>query len=310
VTLHPQVVAVVEQMASRPAPNEMPLHDARASLDAGDVLAGAREDVFEVIDREIPGPRGPIPVRAYRPCDATALPVAVYLHGGGFTMGSLESHDRLCRALANRSGCLVVAVDYRLAPEHPFPAGIDDADAATTWVAAHAGELGGDPDRVAIGGDSGGGTFGAVVSMLARDRGAPELRFQYLLNPGGLDFDYTRPSCEANADGCFLTMDLVRWIEGQYFSRPDQMTDPRAALNLAPDLSGMPPAIVITAEHDPVRDQGLEYVRRLREAGVPVQHTDYPGMIHGFVNFKGAIDDGERALDELAAAIHTALGAA
>ena len=308
-TLHPQVAAVVEQMASRPAPNEIPLDEARAFLDAGDVLAGPREDVLEVTDREIPGPHGPIPLRVYRPRETTPLPVAVYLHGGGFTMGSLDSHDRLCRALANRSGCLLVAVDYRLAPEHPFPAGIDDADAATSWVAAHAAELGGDADRLAIGGDSGGGTFGAVVSMLARDRGAPPIRFQYLLNPGGLDFDYTRPSCAANANGCFLTMDLVRWIEGQYFSDPAQMADPRAALNLSPDLSGMPPAVVITAEHDPVRDQGLEYVRRLRAADVPVQHTDYPGMIHGFVNFKGAIDDGERALDELATAIRVALEA-
>ena len=306
-TLHPQVAALIEGMAGSPGPHELPLGEARAFLDAGDALAGEREDVVEVTDREIPGPHGPIAIRVYRPSDDTALPIAVFLHGGGFTMGSLDSHDRVCRALANRSGCLVVAVDYRLAPEHRFPIGIDDSYSATAWIAEHAADLGGDPERIAIGGDSGGGTFGAVVCLLARDRGAPKIRFQYLLNPGGLDFDYSRPSCADNADGCFLTMDAVRWIEGQYFTDPAQKDDPRAALNLAPDLSGLPPAVVLTAEHDPVRDQGLEYVRRLREAGVPVQHTDYPGMIHGFVNFKGAIDDGERGLDELADAIRVGL---
>lgn len=306
-TLHPQVVAVLDQAADRPGPHELPIDQARAVLDAGDVLAGEREDILDVADLAFAGPHGAIDLRIYRPRAETPLPIAVFFHGGGFTMGSLDSHDRLCRALANRSGCLVVAVDYRLAPEHPFPEGIDDADAATVWIAENAAAIGGDPSRIAVGGDSGGGTFGAVVALLARDRGFPTIRFQYLLNPGGLDFDYTRPSCAANAEGCFLTMDAVRWIESQYFTDPEQKRDPRAALNLATDLSGLPPAIVITAEHDPVRDQGVEYARRLREAGVPVAHSDYPGMIHGFVNFKGAIDDGERALDELAGAIRSAL---
>jgi acetyl esterase/lipase len=306
VTLHPQAQAVVELMARGPAPHEVPIADARAALDAGDVLAGEREDVAEVVDRNVPGPDGPIPVRVYRPTRG-ALPVAVFFHGGGFSAGSLASHDRLCRALANRSGCVVVAVDYRLAPEHPFPAGIEDAYAATAWVSDHGEELGTDRTRLAVGGDSGGGTFGASVALLARDRGGPPIAFQYLVNPGGLDYDYGRRSFLDNAEGCFLTLDLVKWIEEQYFADPADMDAPLASLNRVDDLTGAPPAFVLTAEHDPVRDQGIEFVRRLRADDVPVRHTDYPGMIHGWVNFKGHIDDGERALDELAAALRDAL---
>ena len=308
-TLHPQAQAVVELMARGPAPHEVPIADARAALDAGDVLAGALEDVADVSDRDVPGPGGPIPIRIYRPQEGTSLPVAVFFHGGGFTAGSLTSHDRLCRALANRSGCVVVAVDYRLAPEHRFPAGIEDAYAATQWVSGHAEELGVDATRLAVGGDSGGGTFGASVAVLARDRGGPSIAFQYLVNPGGLDYDYERPSFVENADGCFLTLELVRWIEGQYFADGSDRRLPLAELNRVPDLTGLPAAVVLTAEHDPVRDQGVAFVQRLREAEVPVQHTDYPGMIHGWVNFKGQIDDGERALDELAAALRDGLAA-
>ena len=306
-TLHPQAAAAVAIMARGPAPDEVPIAEARANLDQGDQLAGEREEVAEVTDHEVPGPLGPIPIRSYQPSGDTEQPVAVFFHGGGFSAGSLASHDRLCRALANRSRCTVVAVDYRLAPEHKFPAGIEDAYAATAWISAHAGELGVDPNRLAVGGDSGGGTFATTVALLARDRGGPPISFQYLINPGGLDFDYDRPSMVEHAEGNFLTADLVRWIEDQYFADAADKEHPLAALNLAPDLSGLPPAVVLTAEHDPARDQGIELVRRLREAGVPVQHTDYPGMIHGWVNFKGVIDDGERGLDELAAAIRDGL---
>lgn len=306
-TLHPQAAAAVAIMAHGPAPDEVPIAEARANLDKGDQLAGEREEVAKVTNREIPGPLGPIPIRSYQPSGDAEQPVAVFFHGGGFSAGSLASHDRLCRALANRSGCAVVAVDYRLAPEHKFPAGIEDAYAATAWISANAGELGVDPNRLAVGGDSGGGTFATTVALLARDRGGPPIAFQYLVNPGGLDFDYDRPSMVEHGDGNFLTADLVRWIEDQYFARETDKQHPLAALNLAPDLSRLPPAVVLTAEHDPARDQGIELVRRLRGDGVAVAHTDYPGMIHGWVNFKGVIDDGERGLDEVAAAIREAL---
>ncbi|HEX6312846.1 MAG TPA: alpha/beta hydrolase [Acidimicrobiia bacterium] len=306
-TLAPDAAELVEQLGRNPAPHEQPIEQARAMLDAGDVLAGPKEPVAQVDDRSVPGPEGPIPIRVYRPSPRSRLGIAMFFHGGGFSIGGLASHDRLCRALANRSGCVVVAVDYRLSPEHPFPAGIEDSFAATEWVSANAATIGGDRHRLAVGGDSGGGTFGAAVALMARERGGPPIRFQYLLNPGGLDYDYSRPSCLDNGEGCFLTVDAIRWVEEQYFAGGAERSDPRAALNLAPDLSGLPPAIVLTAEHDPARDQGAEYVRRLRAAGVPVRHTDYPGMIHGWVNFKGAIADGERGLDELAAAIRAAL---
>lgn len=308
-TLDPQAQAVIDLLSNAPAPHEAPIEVARAGLDAGDVLAGEREDVAAVLDREIPGPIGPIGIRIYRPSDDPVLPVAVYFHGGGFTAGSLTSHDRLCRSLARRSDCAVIAVDYRLAPEHKFPVGIEDSYAATAWISEHAAELGIDPARLAVGGDSGGATFATTVALLARDRGGPPIAFQYLVNPGGLDFDYDRASVVENADGAFLTLDLIRWIEGQYFADPADAAQPLAQLNHVADLSGLPPAIVLTAEHDPVRDQGFELVRRLRAEGIDVQHTDYPGMIHGWVNFKGHIDDGERALDELGAALRRALRA-
>ena len=308
-TLHPQAQAVIELLSKGPAPHEAPIEVSRAGIDAGDVLAGEREDLAAVTDHEVTGPLGPILMRMYRPTTDAVLPVAVYVHGGGFTAGSLTSHDRLCRSLANRSGCAVIAIDYRLAPEHRFPVGIEDAYAATRWISEHADELGVDPTRLAVGGDSGGGTFAASVALLARDRGGPPIEFQYLINPGGLDYDYSRRSCVENADGYFLTADLIRWIEDQYFADPADKREPLAALNQVAELGGLPPAIIQTAEHDPVRDQGVVLAQRLRDAGVEVRHTDYPGMIHGWVNFKGQIDDGERALDELASVLRQALSA-
>jgi acetyl esterase len=305
----PQVQAVVDQMAGAPGLTEMPLDAARSMIAGMNAAAGEPEPVHSVEDRVIPGPESnPIPLRVYRTSDDDALPVVVFVHGGGFTMGDLDSHDSLCRALANASECVLVAVDYRLAPEHRFPAGIDDTYAATCWVHEHAAELGGDPARLAIGGDSGGGTFATTICGMARERGGPPIGFQFLINPGGMDFDYTRPSCIENSSGYFISLDDVRWIESQYFASPDDKErDWRAAPGLAPDLSGLPPAIVLTAEYDPVRDQGRAYVERLRDAGVPVQHTEYPGVLHGWVNMFGVIDAGRKGLDETANAIRTAL---
>lgn len=306
--LHPQVQVFLDQNKGLPELHELPLAEGRRMLAAMNALAGEPEPVAAVQDRVVPGPDGTVPVRVYRPSQEPALPVIVFFHGGGFTMGDLESHDSLCRALANRSGCLLVAVDYRLAPEHRFPAGIDDSYAVTQWVHDHATELGANPDRLAVGGDSGGATFAATVCLMARERGGPPIALQFLINPGGMDYDYTRPSCAANAEGCFITMADIYWIESQYFAAPtDKERDWRAVPGAAPDLSGLPPAIVLTAEYDPVRDQGRAYVERLRDAGVPVKHRDYPGVTHGWVNMFGIIDPGREALDEIGAAIRAAL---
>ena len=306
----PQVEAFLEQGRGLPQLHEMALADGRAMLAGMNALAGAPEAVHEITDRTIPGPAGGIPVRVYRPSDATSLPMLVFIHGGGFTMGDLDSHDSLCRALANASGCVLVAVDYRLAPEHPFPAGIDDAYAAATWVHEHADDLGGDAIRIAIGGDSGGATFATTVCAMARDQGGPPLAFQFLINPGGMDYDYGRASVTENGAGYFITVDDLHWIEGQYFASPgDKERDWRAQPGLAPDVSGLPPAIVLTAEYDPVRDQGRAYVDRLQAAGVTVEHHEYPGVIHGWVNMLGVIDAGQKALDDLAGALRVALSA-
>jgi acetyl esterase len=305
VPVHPQVQVVLDLLSGQPELDEIPIEEARRQL--AEMGGPPGEPLHEVEDRSVPGPKGDIPVRIYRPRDDAPLPVIVFVHGGGFTMGDLESHDALCRALANASGCLLVAVDYALAPEHPFPEGIDDTYAATCWVHEHASELGGEPERIAIGGDSGGATFATTICMMARERGGPPIRFQFLINPGGMDYDYTRPSCNENAEGYFLTLRGMHWVEKQYFASPgDKSSDWRAAPGLAPDLLGLPPAIVLTAEFDPVRDQGRAYVDRLREAGVPVRHTDYPGMIHGWVNMYMAVDDGRTGLEEVASAIREA----
>jgi acetyl esterase len=292
-----------------PQLHEMPLDQGRSMLAAMNAAAGAPEAVHAVEDRRVPGPDGDIPVRVYRPSSDANLPIAVFIHGGGFTMGGLDSHDSMCRALANASECLVVAIDYRLAPEHKFPDGIDDSYAATAWVHEHARELGGDGERLAIGGDSGGATFATTVCRMARDRGGPPIAFQYLINPGGMDYDYDRPSLTENGSGYFITLDDIRWIERQYFraGTSEGEDDWRAAPGHAPDVTGLPPAIVLTAELDPVRDQGRAYVQRLRDAGVPVEHSEYAGMIHGWVNMCGEIDAGRDGLDEVATAIRKAL---
>jgi acetyl esterase len=305
---HPQVQAFLDQSRDLPGLSEMSLADGRSMIVGMNAAAGPPEDVASVEDRTAPGPAGDIPVRVYRPVDEPTLPIIVFVHGGGFTMGDLDSHDSMCRALANASGCLLVAVDYRLAPEHKFPVGIDDTFAATQWVHDHAAELGGDPDRIAIGGDSGGATFAAVVCLMARDQGGPPIRFQFLINPGGMDFDYDRPSFAENGEGYFITVDDVHWIESQYLSSPvDKDNDWRAQPGLAPDLSGLPPTIVLTAELDPVRDQGRAYVKRLHDAGVTVEHTEYEGMIHGWINMCGVVDAGREGLEQTAAAIRKAL---
>jgi acetyl esterase len=225
---------------------------------------------------------GEIPIRVYRPDGDGALPTLVFFHGGGFFVGSIDTHDDVCRAVAARSGWVVVSVDYRLAPEHPFPAASDDAFAALQWVAAHAGELGADPARLAVGGDSAGGNLAAVTALRARDEGGPQLSLQVLIYPV-TDWAQDTSSMAANGSGYFLTADAMRMTRQLYLPDPSRWADPYAAPLRAPDVSGVAPAIVVTAEFDPLRDEGEAYADRLAAAGVPVDRTRCAGMIHGFV---------------------------
>jgi acetyl esterase len=233
--------------------------------------------------------------------------VLVWYHGGGWVLGDLETADASCRELAVRAGCLVVSVEYRLAPEHPFPAGVDDAWEALGWVAEHAAELGGDPARLAVGGDSAGGTLAAVVTHRARDRGGPPIAFQLLVYPV-TDLRLGHPSVEDNADGYVLTRDSMLWFRSHYVGANEaDVLNPLASPLLAEDHSGLPPALIITAGYDPLRDEGEAYGRKLEEAGVPVTVHRYEGQIHGFFAMVALLDGAKEALDEAAEALRDAL---
>ncbi|MGQ0802430.1 MAG: alpha/beta hydrolase [Actinomycetota bacterium] len=267
----------------------------------------AAEPVAHVEDRTVPGPAGEIPVRVYRPTDDTSLPVLVWFHGGGWTIGSLETHDNTCRSLANAVGCVVVSVDYRLAPEHKFPAAAEDAFAATQWVTQHVSELGGDPKRIAVGGDSAGGNLAAVVSLLARDGGGPALAFELLVYPV-TDHEFESPSMHENATGYFLELESMRWFYNQYLRDERDGADWRFSPARAADLSGLPPAFVLTAEFDPLRDQGEAYAGQLEAAGVPVEARRYDGVFHGFFGLRDLMDPAQQAFDDVTKALRRALG--
>nr|MBA2682608.1 alpha/beta hydrolase [Ktedonobacteraceae bacterium] len=256
--------------------------------------------VQRVGDRRILGPGGTIPVRIYTPEGDGPFPLLVYFHGGGWVLSNVDTHDMLCRKLTNRADCIVVSVDYRLAPEHKFPAAVEDSYAATSWVAEHASELNGDATRLAVGGDSAGGNLAAVTTQLARERGGPSIFFQFLIYPATDQYPTSmqRKSFIENGEGYFLTNEGMRRFLNHYLERPEQGRDPRFAPLLAKDLSGLPPALVVTAEYDPLLDEGELYAKRLQEAGVPVTLKRYDGMIHGFFSMAGVIDQSNTAIDE------------
>jgi acetyl esterase len=250
-----------------------------------------------------------VPFRLYRPKGAsvsTALPALIYFHGGGWVIGDLETHDVLCRQLTAAAGISVVNVDYRLAPEHKFPAAVDDAWATTRWVAAHAAELGIDAGRLAVGGDSAGGNLAAVVALLARDHGGPSIALQILTYPV-TDVAAESASYAEFADGFSLTRDSMRWFIAHYLNDRSQATDWRVSPLRAPSLAGLPPALVVTAGFDPLRDEGDAYARRLREAGVRVDHVCYGGMLHGFAPMGRLIEAGNRAVAHVAATLRDTL---
>jgi acetyl esterase len=286
---------------------ELTAADARNTFRAMATMAGPGEAVHAVEDRVLPGPAGDLPVRIYHPSDRRPLPVLVFFHGGGFVIGDLETHDRTCRALANRSESIVVAVDYRLAPEHPFPAGVEDACAAVAWVAQHATELGGDPARLAVGGDSAGGNLAAVTTLWARDQGIP-LRFQLLIYPAVDMESDAYPSRDENAKGFMLDREAQEWFVTQYFGAdPPEMTNWRLAPIRASSHAGLPPALVITAEFDPLRDEGAAYAAKLESAGGAATLSCYDGMIHGFVGLSPFVAAAAKAVDEAGAAARQAL---
>jgi acetyl esterase len=263
--------------------------------------------IAQVEDRGIPGPAGDIPVRIYTPDADTPAPAIVYYHGGGWVIGGLDTHDGACRAFANATGAVVVSVDYRLAPEHPFPAPVDDAVAALAWVHGNAEALGVDADRIAVAGDSAGGNLAAVVSQVARDQGGPPICFQLLIYPV-TDHEFDSVSMHDNATGYFLTRDAMRWFYSHYLSDESEGANPLVSPLRAEDLAGLPPAFVITAEYDPLRDQGMAYAGALQAAGTPCDARTYGGMFHGFLSMVDYIDAGKVAFDDAVAALDAAFG--
>jgi acetyl esterase len=309
--LDPQVVAY---RAAREAAGVPPLYtQSLAQARAADLAAiraggGDAEPVREVRDATVPGPANDLPVRLYRPAGPGPLPTLAYFFGGGWTLGSVDTADGICRRLANATGCQVVTVGYRLAPEHPFPAAVHDCDAAVRWLAGHADEFGVDPGRLAVGGDSAGGNLAAAVTLLARDRGGPALAAQVLVYPNTDQRERDAPAGEQ--DPLLFNRHSVAWYRGHYLPDPADAEHPLASPLLADDLTGLPPALVITAEYDPLREEGERYAERLRAAGVPVELARYDGMIHGFFAMPGVFDAGRHAQDRAAAFLRDRLGVA
>jgi acetyl esterase len=263
-------------------------------------------EVHRVEDLSIEGPNGDIPVRIYRPSDQPA-PVHVHLHGGGWVIGNLVTHDADCREICVASGCIVVAVDYRLAPEQPFPAGLEDCYAAACWASTQGAELGAKSGPISIGGDSAGANLATAVALMARDRSGPEFALQLLLYPI-TDHSMSTVSYRDNAEGYLLTETMMRWFWGHYCDDPEQRKNPLVSPLLAPDLSGLPPTLLLTAEFDPLRDEGEAYGERLAAAGVEVEMRRYDGLIHAFFSLAGFIEAAREAVDQVGAALRRAHG--
>ncbi|MDY7103287.1 MAG: alpha/beta hydrolase [Actinomycetota bacterium] len=299
--LDPAAQALLQQMAEADQPplNEMSPTEAREVAAALADLGGPGEDVGSVEDRTIPGPGGQIPIRIYSPLAPGPHAVLVYFHGGGWVLGDLDTLDPACRALCNATPIVVVSVDYRLAPEHAFPAPLDDCVAATQWVAANAASIGADPTRLAVGGDSAGGNLAAAVTLRARDAGGPAISYQALIYPV-TDHDLGTESYSVNGDDYFLTRDMMGWFWDHYLGGGGDGSDPLASPLRAPRLDGLPPATVLTAEFDPLRDEGEAYAARLRDAGVSVRVHRYDGQIHGFWQMGGVMPAAKEAVAEVA----------
>lgn len=309
--VHPQVKLLLDGMAQMegPALNEMSPVEAREMFKALTAL-DQPEEVARVDDRLVEGAGNDVPVRVYTPHDAIGgdAGLLLWLHGGGWVIGDLDTTDATCRALANRSGAVVVSVDYRLAPEHRAPAALEDALAALTWSVENAEVLGVNASRVAVGGDSAGGNLAAALCQRVRDEFGPDIDFQLLVYPA-VDCTMSHPSIEENGEGYFLTKEAMEWFTAHYLGDLDPKHPSVSPLH-ADTLAGLPPALVITAEYDPLRDEGEAYAARLREAGVPAEAIRYDGQIHGFVGMASLLDDGKVALDRAGTAVRDALASA
>lgn len=309
--LDPQVEAMRRRRAAKQfAPlYTLTVAEARAAdLAEINASAGVPESVGRVVDDHLDGPAGPVPIRVYQPDVTGPLPVLVYFFGGGWTLGTIETSDAICRRLANAVPCVTVAVGYRLAPEHKFPAALEDCHAAIVGIAARAATYGGDPSRLAVGGDSAGANLAAATCLLMRDRSGPALAAQLLVYPNTC-YQANTPSMRENTDEAFFNKRSSDWYWGHYLASQADGASPYASPLLAEDLTGLPPALIITAEYDPLRDEGEQYALRLAEADVDTACTRYDGMVHGFFAMGGDLDAARSAQDEAAEFLHGRLDA-
>ncbi|MCA1452184.1 alpha/beta hydrolase [Bradyrhizobium sp. BRP22] len=307
VVLDPDAAAVFKafQEAGRPAYETLTAPEARAYyLQARFVSNPEPPELAQIEPLSIPAPHGAIPARIYRPKKLRQKdgmsPALVFFHGGGWVIGDLDTHDVVCRKLADEGELIVISVDYRLAPEHKFPAAVEDAIAATKWVAANARQLGIDAAHLCVGGDSAGGNLAAVVSIAARDEGNPAIAGQVLIYPA-VDFAMTHPSHSEPETSILLTHSVIRWFRDHYLSSAADAHDWRASPARASTLIGLPPAFVLTAGADPLRDEGDEYAERLKAAGVPVTYKHFPGQFHGFFTMGKLLDQANVAASDIGA---------
>ena len=314
--LDPPIAAVLELLANSGTPMSMvngtpqQAREGFRTMTYGIRDPGTLPVVRSVEDAAIAGPAGDIPVRVYRPDADGPTPTVLFFHGGGFVIGDLDTHDDHARLICREVEAVVVSVDYRLAPEHPFPAGLEDCLAATRWAAAHVHDLGGDGQRIAVAGDSAGGNLSAAVALVTTREGGPRLAAQLLIYPGTdfRDDDTLHPSRVENGEGLFLTAEDMRWFQGHYIQDAAHVSDDRASVLLAQGLTGLPSAIVGTGEYDPLRDEGEAYARALEAAGVKVVLRRYDGLIHGFFGMGTWSDASAAAAKDLCEEFRTLLG--
>jgi acetyl esterase len=298
-----QLLEAAEAEGNPPLESFSPVEARQLAADSLKLIGGTLEPVRSIENLRIPGPDCEIPIRVYTPDAPAPRPALIYFHGGGWVVCDLDTHDVVCTAIANRAGSTVIAVGYRLAPEHKFPAAVIDSYAATAWVAANAEQLGIDAKRISVGGDSAGGNLAAVVSLKSRDEKGPAISHQILVYPVTDLSSFSTPSYQEFGEDHYLTKKEMEWFRENYLRNMDDARNPDASPLLARDLSRLPPALIITAECDPLRDEGAAYAKRLIDAGVPVTYTCYAGMIHPFFSLSGAIPQAFGAIQQVADAV-------
>lgn len=304
--LDPQIETLLGLINQLPPLFSGTVEEARQAADTWVGLDVDEKPPVATEDRRIPGPGGDIPIRVYTPAGVTPMAALVFFHGGGWVIGNIDTHDRICRELAAGADCKVFSVGYRLAPENKFPKAVEDAYAATAWVVEHAVGLGADPARVAVGGDSSGGNLAAVTCLMARDHGGPQLHFQLLMYPV-TDYVFDDESCLHASPGMVLDVAGMHWYTDHYTRDQEDVRNPYLMPMRADSLAGLPPALVITGEYDPLRDQGEAYGRRLRSDGVQVTLRRYDGMVHAFLGMTAVIDAARMAMDETTETLREAL---